>query len=122
MTAADYAACAARYPQVKGIMIGQALAADPFLAGKVKSGVRGDVHVLQEFHDRLFETYAALFDSRPNAMKRMKEMWIYLICSFGDHDRHRKRLMKAKTPEEFLAASGAIFRELPLLDDCVCTW
>jgi len=122
VTAADYAACAARYPQVKGIMIGQALAADPFLAGKSKSGVRGDVHVLQEFHDRLFETYAALFDSRPNAMKRMKEMWIYLICSFGDHDRHRKRLMKAKTPEEFLAASGAIFRELPLLDDCVCTW
>ena len=103
-------------------MIGQGLIGDPFLAGKIKYGIKGDAKRLREFHDRLFETYSEQFNSRPNAMKRMKEMWVYLICSFGNHDRHRKLLLKAKTPEDFLSITTSVFQDLPLLQDTICTW
>jgi len=122
VTAADHASLVSCYPLLSAVMIGQGLIADPFLAGKIKSGVRGDKQLLKEFHDRLFETYAVQFNSRPNAMKRMKEMWVYLICSFAEHDQHRKKLLKSKTPEEYLSVTSSVFRDLPLLQDTICEW
>jgi len=122
VTASDYQALVKTYPQLSAVMIGQGLIGDPFLAGKIKYGIKGDAKRLREFHDRLFETYSEQFNSRPNAMKRMKEMWVYLICSFGNHDRHRKLLLKAKTPEDFLSITTSVFQDLPLLQDTICTW
>jgi len=114
LTPADYAALCAKYPTLCAVMIGQGLVANPFLAGSIKNGTQVDRHRLQTFHDHLFEAYSEQFGSRHNAMMRMKEMWTYLICSFEHHDRHQKQLLKAKTPEDFLAAAAAVFRDLPL--------
>lgn len=122
ITPYDYRDCEVKYPNLRGIMIGQALAADPFLAGRIRSGMQSDRKKLREFHDRLYEEYARLFESRPNAMKRMKEMWVYLICIFADHDRYRKALFKTKTTQEFEAVTASIFRDLELLNEAVCKW
>ena len=122
VTAQDVVACEEKYPQIKAIMLGQGLVADPFLAGKVKSGVKADKAVLKEFHDRLLQEYIVCFESGPNAMRRMKELWIYLIHSFADSDRHGKKIMKANNVEDFRLAVNAVFRDLPLLDDCKMGW
>lgn len=122
VTVADYQALVSQYPTLTSVMIGQGLIADPFLAGKIRYGMRPDKDHLKEFHDHLYETYASLFDSRQNAMKRMKEMWTYLICAFGDHDRHKKKLLKAKTPEDYRSAAASVFMDLPLLEDVICEW
>ena len=122
VTPEDCAACAQRYPAVKAMMLGQGLVSDPFLAGRVKFGVQGSKEVLREFHDDLLEAYAAQFGSRANAVKRMKELWVYLIRLFGDSERHGKKLFKARSPEEYVAAVAAVFRELPLLDCSAGGW
>ena len=122
VTMQDCAACAQRYPQAKAIMLGQGLVSDPFLVGKLKYGVQADQAVLREFHDRLFAEYTLQFGSRANAVKRMKEIWVYLIRCFADSERHGKRLLKAKTPEEYLAAAASIFRELQLLEQSAGGW
>lgn len=110
------------YPQLSSVMIGQGLTADPFLAGKIKFNTTGDKAILKEFHDRLFSEYSVQFNNRTNAMKRMKEIWVYLICSFEDNDRHRKKLLKAKNPDEYLLAASAVFHDLQLLDKIECNW
>ena len=122
VTVQDYVNFTARYPQVETIMIGQGLVSDPFLAGRIKFGVQGDQEVLQEFHDALLEAYAEQFGSRVNAVNRMKELWVYLIRLFGDSERHGKKLFKARSPEEYLAAVAAVFRELPLRDCSAGGW
>lgn len=122
VTAADFMSCAERYPQLKAIMLGQALVSDPFLAGKIKFGTQGSAEVLRQFHDELYETYAQLFGSRVNAMKRMKEMWIYLIRLFADSEKHGKKLFKAKSPEEYSTAVSAVFRDLSLLEQSSGGW
>lgn len=122
VTAADHAECEGRYPQLKAIMLGQGLVSDPFLAGRIKYGAQGSVEVLRQFHDELYETYAQLFGSRVNAMKRMKEMWIYLIRLFDDSEKQGKKLFKAKSPEDYVLAVSAVFRDLRLLEQSAGGW
>jgi len=122
VTADDCKKCAEKYPQLKAIMLGQGLVSDPFLVSKVKSGTVGDAKVLQEFVEKLFSTYAEEFRDRTNAMKRMKEMWIYLIRLFGDSEQHGKKLFKAKTPDDYLTAVASIFRDLQLLENSAGGW
>lgn len=114
LTAADCAACAEKYPQLCAIMVGQGLLADPFLAGRVKRGTAGDRETLRAFHDRLLESYIRQFGDQNNAVRRMKELWSYLLRSFADSEKYGKRLMKARRPEEYADAVSAIFRDLSL--------
>ena len=122
VTASDHANCALRYPEGKAIMIGQGLVADPFLAEKINNGTAGNKATLREFHDRLLEGYVQQFESRNNAMRRMKELWAYLIRSFEDSEKYGKKLMKAKHLEEYQVAVAAIFRDLQLLENSSGGW
>ena len=122
VTAQDVASCAEAYPQVKAIMLGQGLVSDLSLAGKVKAGTSLDQAAVKEFHDRLLQAYVVQFESQPNAMRRMKELWVYLIHSFADSERHGKKIMKAKHMEDYKLAVEAVFRELCLLENSTGGW
>lgn len=122
ITPEDYRNCISRYPNLKAVMIGQGLVSDPFLAGKIACGLEMNRAVLQEFVEELLEAYALQFDSLANAAKRMKDLWFYLIRLFADSERHGKKILKAKTPEEYQSAVSAVFRELPLLENSAGGW
>ncbi len=122
VTAANCTACAEKYPNVKAIMLGQPLVSDPLLVGKIKSGTQGNKELLREFHDRLLDSYTQQFGDRNNAVRRMKELWFYLLRLFAGSEKHGKKLMKSKRPEEFGEAAAAIFCDLPLLDDSAGGW
>ena len=77
---------------------------------------------LRAFHDALYEAYAQAFDSRRNAMLRMKELWFYLIHRFEGAERYGKQLRKASDPRDFEAAVERIFTELPLRPETVPGW
>ena len=118
VTTADLAACREKYPTVKAIMVGQALISNPFLA----CGKKPEKETLRTFCDELLDTYTAQFGSRTNAMKRMKELWFYLIRLFDQSDRHGKHILKARTAEEYALAVQAVFCDLPLLEESAGGW
>ena len=122
ITPADYRNCTSHYPNLKAVMIGQGLVSDPFLAGKIKGSAEMNREVLRSFVEELLETYALQFESRANAAKRMKDLWFYLIRLFADSERHGKKILKSKTPEEYQAAVTAVFRELPMLENSAGGW
>jgi len=122
VTPEDHAACAVKYPGIKAIMVGQGLVSDPFLAGRIREETNSGRGVLRSFHDELFETYASQFGSRINAAKRMKDLWFYLIRLFAESERYGKKILKAKTVEEYELAVAAVFRELPLLERSKGGW
>jgi len=122
VSSADCRGVMERFPGCICVMLGQGLIADPWLGAKARGLPTGSVETLREFNRELFEYYAEAFGSRNNAMQRMKEMWTYLIRSFSDSEKAGKRIKKARSAEEFLAAAEAVFRDCPLLDDCPGGW
>lgn len=121
-TVSDLAAHSARFPTVDRVMLGRALVADPALVQKARGGGGTDRAALEAFHNDLFEGFARTMSSRRNAMVRMKEIWFYHINLFDGHEKHLRRLRKAGDPEEFLAASAAVFQELPLREAVIPSW
>ena len=113
-TTADCTAVQQEYPELAGIMLGRGLIGDPALARKVKGGTAADVETLQAFHDELYESYCQSFQSRRNAMMRMKELWFYLIGLFEDDGKQGKALRKATDHKEFEEQAAHIFRTIPL--------
>lgn len=122
VTAGDCQRVMKAYPKIRAVMVGQGLVSDPFLAGRLRHGVHSDRGLLREFHDELLEAYASQFGSRRNAVGRMKELWFYLIRLFEESDRLGKKILKAKTVEEYREAVYAIFQELPLLESSTGGW
>lgn len=95
-------------------MLGRGLLCDPALARKLRGGAGADKDTLRAFLDELYQGYCQDFGSAPNAVRRMQELWTYLLCLFEESGRHRKQLRKAKHAAEYEAAVATIFRELEL--------
>ena len=122
ITEQNYADCVRRWPNLHSVMIGQGLIADPALACKLRFQKSFDKAYLKEFHDKLLESYTQLFQSKNNAVKRMKEFWFYLICSFDDSDKLKKQLLKSKNADEYDIVVSKIFSQLTLLDHSTGNW
>jgi len=117
-TPADLSALLARFPETETVMLGRGLAADPGLADRLSCGVEARPReTLQAFHDALCEEYRSVLYGDTALCHRMKELWSYWILRFSGGEKHYKRLTKAKTWQEYRLAAGAIFAELPLLED-----
>lgn len=118
LTTADQCIAFCReYPTVKALMLGRGLIGDPALARKAKGGPAADKNTLRSFHDELYESYCTAFNSRRNAMMRMKEIWFYLIGLFDDNGKAAKALRKTSDSTAFEAQVADIFRNLPLRQD-----
>lgn len=122
VTPADHAACAARYPGLRGIMIGQGLISDPFLASRIRGLPFGGKQQLRDFLDQLLDRYTEQFGSRLNAMKRMKDVWFYQIRLFEGGEKLGKQILKSRTEADYQAAVAAVFDTLPLLEQSSGGW
>ena len=117
VTAEDCRRAERTWPDLASLMAGRALVGDPALFRKARGGPPASKEELERFHGELYETYAAAFGSRRNAMLRMKELWFYHIHLFRDGEKYGKHLKKARDPAEFEAWSAAAYRDLELLED-----
>ena len=114
-------AFAKQHSTLKAIMLGRGLIGDPALACKAKGGFAADIDTLQSFHNDLYERYCIAFNSRPNAMMRMKELWYYLIGLFEDNQKAAKALRKTSDPTAFEAKTNEIFHTLSLKSENVAS-
>lgn len=115
-TAPDFDALLRRFPGTGAVMIGRGLAANPGLAGQIRTGEPADRDTLRRFHRELCEAYRQVLYGDVALLHRMKELWSYMICMFSGSEKHFKRLRKARDYEEYKAAAESIFDELELLE------
>lgn len=110
------------------IMVGRALMADPALFRKARTGASARAEEIREFHHALFDAYDRLFDSRKNAMMRMKEYWFYQSCLFGTEEelprlaKAVKALFRTREPREFDAGVDAIIDSFTILRNARYGW
>ena len=106
-----------QYPSVNGVMIGRGAICNPAIFSQLKGGAPAKKEALQGFSQQVYEQYSISFESRRNAMMRMKEFWRYLIGLFGDREQLAKKMKKVVKPDEYEALVDRIFKELPLLEE-----
>ena len=114
---ADAEAIAARFPTVESVMIGRGLVADPgMLAGST------DRQTLKAFLSELSDTYCIVFESKRNAIYRMKDNWHYLISLFEGSDKLWKEMRKSTDYDRFMAIANEIITTLPMRTHPEISW
>ena len=114
---ADAESIAARFPGVESVMIGRGLVADP---GMLAGGTARDT--LQAFLGELSDTYCRVFESKRNAIYRMKDNWRYLIALFEGSDKLWKELRKCTDYDRFMSIANQIIETLPMRPHPEINW
>ena len=108
---------AERFPAVESIMIGRGLVADP---GMLSGGTNRET--LKAFLNELSDTYCRVFESKRNAIYRMKDNWHYLIALFEGCEKHWKELRKCTDYDRFTAIANEIIATLPMRERPEIIW
>jgi tRNA-dihydrouridine synthase len=104
----------AEFPEIRVLMLGRGLIANPALADMARGGPPPTRERLLTFHDHLYARYREVLSGPTPVLHKMKELWHYMICLFSDHQKALKRLQKTMTLCDYEAAAAAIFRDLSL--------
>ena len=113
----DAAKIAERFPTVESVMIGRGLVADP---GMLCGGTNRET--LKAFLNELSDTYCTVFESKRNAIYRMKDNWHYLIALFEGSDKLWKEMRKSTDYDRFMAIANEIIATLPMRERPEIIW
>ena len=114
---ADAETIAAQFPGVESVMIGRGLVADP---GMLAGGTQRET--LKAFLNELSDTYCRVFESKRNAIYRMKDNWHYLIGLFEGSEKLWKEMRKSTDYDRFMAIANEIIETLPMRDHPEIIW
>ena len=108
---------AARFPAVESVMIGRGLVANP---GMLSGGT--DRETLKAFLNELSDTYCQVFESKRNAIYRMKDNWHYLIGLFEGSEKLWKEMRKSTDYDRFMTIANEIITTLPMREHPEIIW
>lgn len=114
-TVDDYTKLIKDFPQVKTLMLGRGVLANPGLINGIKNNTSIDKEVLKDFHDEILHKYIELFNEHRNALFRMKELWGYMIYIFSDNKKYAKKIKKAQNLNDYNYAVSSLFREQEII-------
>ena len=115
-TPEDVSAFGSVEPGTPAVMLGRGAACDPALFRRLRGGSAATREELRAFHDTLSEAYRSEY-GRLNGMRRMKELWNYLLSRFEDTGALRKTMMRTKDTDVFDGCVERVFGECPLKDE-----
>ena len=118
-TAAEVEDFCRQYPQVRAVMLGRGLVADPALGRRLRGGAAASRQELEAFHHRLLADYRRRLSGDTPVLHRMRELWNYLSGSFDGAERELKAIRKARTLAEYQAAAQRLLGDCPLRENAV---
>ncbi|MBR4985428.1 MAG: tRNA-dihydrouridine synthase family protein [Proteobacteria bacterium] len=98
-----------KYPNIKAMMLGRGLIADPVLHREITQNRPVTQSELKRYHDTLFKAWDALNYGTSTLLHRTSELWFYLGCMFKDADKYVHKIRKAKNIPTYQAAVEQLF-------------
>lgn len=109
----EITALTARFPKLRGVVIGRGLLANPALALEYKSGAalgeREKLEKLRLFHSELFQLYQARLQGDAQLLGKLKTIWEYLLPD-ADRKQHKK-IKKSSRIDQYTDAVNALFEQ-----------
>lgn len=94
------------------IMIGRGAISDPSIFRQIKGGEPLTQDELETILDEVERGYFSFLANDTQVLFRLKEMWTWLIQTFKGNKKSYKKLLKAKSLEEFRLWQNAILEEV----------
>ncbi|MBF4692435.1 tRNA-dihydrouridine synthase family protein [Fusibacter ferrireducens] len=110
-TVSDYTTFTNAFPEVKAMMLGRGLLANPDLVNAIKTYSKIDKSVLKAFHDDIYAGYRQSLMVERNVLSKMKEIWYYLIQSFTNNETYLKVIRAAISFVDYEAVVERLFEE-----------
>ena len=105
-TLADICRIEQQFPELKGIMLGRGLLANPALGIEYREGRELTTaelcSLVQQMHDEMFRQLAPRLQGNTQFLSKMKPYWEYLLPEMPK--RNRKAILKATTIEKYQTA------------------
>lgn len=114
-TVEDYKGFVEKFPTVDTVMLGRGLLRNPALVSSITGTGNLDLHLLKEFHDKVYEGYKGVLYGDKNVLFKMKELWFYIITVFSDYEKYAKKIKKAESCSNYEIAVANLFREQHLV-------
>lgn len=122
LTEGDYHRFTERFLTVQSVMLGRGMLANPGLHRQLKTGAAPDKKELKAFCDEVMDAYGEYLSGEKNILFRMKELWVYMIHSFTDHDKYAKKIRKAQSLAEYKFAVEELFAQQEFLPEGPARW
>ncbi|MCT4509121.1 MAG: tRNA-dihydrouridine synthase family protein [Tepidibacter sp.] len=114
-TVDDYDKLIKAFPEVKTVMFGRGILANPGLINEIENNVFMDKEVLKNFHDEILNKYIELFNEDRNAMFKMKELWKYMIYIFSDNKKYAEKIKKSQKLSDYKEVVSNLFMEQEIM-------
>lgn len=98
----DFEVILKEYPNLEGIMIGRGAIANPAIFREIREGKKLEVKELSEFTELLSERYMNILKSEVFTLKKLKEIWMYMLWNFPDDKKFIKAVKKTNSLADFL--------------------
>lgn len=110
-TKENYDKIVADCPEIKAVMIGRGVIANPFLINQIEdNSVEIDSRKLREFHDALLDGYASYMEGGDKQIiMKMYEKWVYMIETFPFNRRLIKKIGRLTNLKNYVAVVNEIF-------------
>lgn len=114
-TVSDYNKLTKTFKELKTVMIGRGILANPGLINEIKNNGNINKEILKDFHDEVLNEYLELYKEDKNTLFRMKELWGYMIYIFSDNKKYAKKIKKAQKLNCYNEAVDSLFREQEII-------
>lgn len=100
-TIEDFNIISAEYGDAEGIMIGRGAIANPAIFREIRGGRKLERKELAEFTVVLAERYMNLLKSEVFTLKKLKEIWMYILWNFPEEKKLIKSVKKTNSLTDF---------------------
>ncbi|NLK95309.1 MAG: tRNA-dihydrouridine synthase family protein [Clostridiales bacterium] len=114
-TSKDYVNFRENFTEVKAVMIGRGIIANPGLIQEIKDENILHKKTLKKFHDEILNGYIELFHDNKNVLFKMKELWSYMIYIFSDNKKYGKKIKKAQKLNDYNEAVLSLFNDQEII-------
>lgn len=97
----DYEKVVKEYPDLDSIMIGRGAIANPAIFREIKGGAKLENKELAEFTLLLADRYMQVLKSEVFTLRKLKEIWVYILWNFPNEKKFAKAIMKTNSLEDF---------------------
>ena len=118
-TAAEVEDFCRQYPQVRAVMLGRGLVADPALGRRLRGGAGPWPQELEAFQHPRRAGFPRRWSGATPGLHPLRELWNSLSGSFDGAERELKAIRKACTLAEYQAAAQRLLGDCPLRENAV---